>query len=101
MNHCHPNHGLTRLRKPLVILAESTIPSQPAEGPLHHPTLRHHLESLLLVAPLGDRQFPAAFAPHPVDQPPLLVDPIGPHHLQSRTTILDPTHHRLGTVVIL
>src|SRR4051812_3770969 len=96
MNHCHPNHGFTRLRIPLVILAEATIPTQPAEGPLHHPTLRHDLEPLLLVAPLGDRQFPPAFRPHPVDQPLLLIDPVRPHHLQPRTATLDRSQHRPG-----
>src|SRR4051795_9871380 len=101
MNHCHSNHSLTRLRKPLVILAEATIPSQPTEGSLDHPPLRHHLESLLLVTPLGDHQLPSTLRPHPVDQPPLLIDPICPDDLQPRAPILDAPQHRLGPVVIL
>src|SRR3954470_10910335 len=48
----------------------------------HHPTLRQELEPLLLVAPLDDRQLPPTSRPHPVDQPPLLIDPIGPDHLE-------------------
>src|SRR5947209_17558692 len=98
MNHCHLNHGLTRLRQLLVILTESMIPTQPSEGPLDHPTLRHDLESLLLIAPLRDHQLPATLRPHPVDQPLLLIDPIRPHHLQPETTLLDGPQPRLDTV---
>src|SRR3954466_2365890 len=101
MNHWHPNHSLTRLRKLLVILAEATITSQPSEGPLDYPTLGHDLESLLLVAPLRDHQLPATLRPHPVDQPLLLIDPIRPDDLQPGTTILDRPQQRLDTVVIL
>src|SRR3954465_6271307 len=98
MNHCHANHSLTRLRKPLVILAETTIPSQPTERPLDHPPLRHDLEPLLPVAPLRDHQLPSPLRPPPVDQPLLLIDPVRPDDLQPRTTTLDRPQHRLGPV---
>src|SRR4051794_36885741 len=98
MNHCHLDHGLTRPRQSLVILAEAMVSTQPTERPLDHPTLRQELEALLLVTPLDDRQLPATFRPHPVDQPPLLINPVRPHHLQPGTTILDGPQHRLGPV---
>src|SRR4051812_27158707 len=96
MNHCQANHGLTRLRQSFIILAETTITSQPREGPLDHPPLRHVLEPLLLVAPLDDHQLPPTPRPNPVDQPPLLIDPARPDDLQPRTTTLDGPQHRLG-----
>src|SRR5262245_15059869 len=82
MNHCYLNHSLTRLRPPLVVLAQPAIPPQPPERPLHHPPLGDHLEPLLLVGPLHHAQLPAASLPRPVDQPLLLVDPIDPDHLR-------------------
>src|SRR5690349_7122536 len=101
MNHCHLNHALTRLRKLFIIFTETTIPSQPAEGPLHHPTLRQELEATLVVAPLDGDQLPAAFTPLTVDQPLLLIDPIHPYHLHPWATILDESQHRRGRLVIL
>ncbi len=60
-----------------------------------------HLEPLLLVSPLDHLQLPAAFAPRPIDQPLLLIDPIDPDHLQSGTAILGPGQRGLGPMVVL
>src|SRR4051812_25279507 len=57
MDPCHLDHGLTRLRRVLVVLAQAAIAPQPGQGPFHHPTALQRDEppreadSLLCVLP--------------------------------------------------
>src|SRR5512144_997590 len=48
MGHGQVDPRLARLLRPLVVLAQPTIPAQPRERPLHDPTPRQHLDLLRL-----------------------------------------------------
>src|SRR4051794_25589710 len=79
MSHRDVDPGLARLLRPLVILAQAPVPTQPGERPLHDPTPLQDLEllRLLLVLLLGaDDQLgdPAADLLGPL-RDPAVVDP--------------------------
>src|SRR3954464_14858869 len=77
LSHSDVDHRLTRLRLPLVVLAQPPIPAQPGERPLHDPPPLHHLErlALLLLRLRSDPQHPAAELLRPLGDP-AIADPI-------------------------
>src|SRR5512135_2919497 len=92
MGHGQVDPRLARLLRPLVVLAQPTIPAQPRERPLHDPTPRQHLELLRLTfLRLGtDDQLenPAPSLLRPL-RDSTVVDPIGQDLLQPG----EPANH--------
>ena len=44
MNHGDMNPGLSSLRQSFILLAQPPTPTQPAQGPFHHPSAWQHLK---------------------------------------------------------
>src|SRR3954451_9740987 len=93
MSHGDINPGLARRLRPLVILAQPPVATQPGEGPLHDPTPLQDLELLLLLLVLipgadDHLEDPAADLLGPFRDPPV-VDPVGQDLLEPG----EPAHH--------
>src|SRR5206468_1875553 len=104
INHGHVDPRLARPLRPLVILAQPPVATQPRERPLHDPTPLQHLELLLLtlgftLGPYHHLQDPAADLLGPLGDP-AVVDPIGQDLLQPRELAHHPLQDELGPVAI-
>ena len=81
-----PGHGsvdpsFRSFRQTLIILAQTPLQIQPAEGAFHHPTPGQYLESMLLPGPAHQLQIPATRFLGPLHQL-AAVGPVGPNYLQ-------------------
>src|SRR5262245_5357408 len=102
MAHSYVDHGLARLRLPLIVLAQTSTPTQPGERPLYDPTPFHHLEWLALL-PLRLRdglQHPTAELQGPLSDT-AVVDRVGEDLRQPREVALDLCQDQPGPVPVL
>ena len=100
VNHRNADHGFATVGQGLVVLAESTILAEPAEGSLNDPPSRQEDESLLLDGPLDDIEDPVAELRRPIDEGAGVAS-IGPNPLQTREPAFQLPQHELRPVTIL
>ena len=75
--HGSVDPGLRSFRQTLIILAQTPLQVQPAEGAFHHPAPGQYLESMLLPGPAHQLQIPATHFLGPLHQL-AAVGPVGP-----------------------
>ena len=100
-----PGHGsvdpsFRSFRQTLIILAQTPLQIQPAEGAFHHPTPGQYLESMLLPGPAHQLQIPATRFLGPLHQL-AAVGPVGPNYLQPGILPQQTLQHQLGAVPVL
>ena len=78
--HGSVDPGFRSFRQTLIILAQTPLQIQPAEGAFHHPTPGQYLESMLLPGSAHQLQIPATRFLGPLHQL-AAVGPVGPNHL--------------------
>jgi hypothetical protein len=85
----------------LIVLAQATVASEPAECAFDHPAARQNLEAFLPRRSLYDIQGDIERFAHPIDQTSILVNAVSPDLLQVRNSLRQLQQRRLGAVVIL
>lgn len=85
----------------LIVLAQATVASEPAECAFDHPAAGQNLEALLARRSLYDIQGDIERFAHPIDQTSVLVNAISPDLLQARNSLRQLEQHRLGAVIVL
>jgi hypothetical protein len=100
IDHHDEDHGFAAGGQHFVVLAHSPVPTDPAEGTLHDPTLGQDHEARDVVTPPHDFQDPAAQGFRPFHQFARIAA-VGPNELQSGVQAAKPTQHELGSVAIL
>lgn len=100
MSHGQVDHRFAAFGQRFVVLAQTTITTEPGKGSLHDPPLGQNLEAGHIVAAFDDLQDPVAQLPSPVDQF-AGVSPIGPNQLEPRELPDQLGQHQLGPVAVL
>ena len=100
INHCQQNHSFTTGGQRFVVLAQTSVLTQPGQGTLDHPATRQYLEALHVVTTLDDLQAPIAKFCRPV-QKSTSISAIGPNQRQPAKMILELAQHQSGPVTIL
>lgn len=100
VDHNEIDHRFARGRERFVVLAHSTIPTDPREGALHDPAFRQHREADDRIAAFNNRQHPAAERLGPFDQL-ARVAAVGPDCFQSRVHTAKFLEHELRPVAVL
>ncbi len=100
IDHCDKYHRFTAGGQHFIVLAHPPIPTDPAEGPLHDPTLRQDRKADDLIATLDDLQNPVSKRSRPFDQFARITT-IRPNQLQASIPPTEPGQYQLGPVAIL
>ncbi len=100
VDHHDKDHGFTAGGEHLVVLAHPTIPADPAEGPLHDPTLRQDHKADDIIATLDDFQNPVSKRSRPFNQFASITT-VRPNQLQASMPPMELAQHQLGSVAIL
>ena len=100
INHCQQNHSFTTGGQRFVVLAQTSVLTQPGQGTLDHPTPRQYLKALHAVTTFDNLQQPITKFHRPV-QKSASISAIGPNQRQPAETILELTQHQSGPVTIL
>ena len=100
MYHRDVDHVLTCLGEPLVVFAETTVPTKPSEGSLDNPSSGQDDEPNYSHWTQDCLQYPSESVANPIDQFPCIAT-IGPNQLQARQLVPNFLQHQLGTVTIL
>ncbi len=90
MNHTHADHGFTRLRPALVVLAQPPAAAQPGEGPLHDPALGQRHEPRRPLRPADHHAPERRPGEHLLVQIPGGVVAVGVDDLQARQFVPQP-----------
>ena len=97
IEHGQIDHGLAGLGQFFIVFAETAIPSQPSEGPFHHPPVGEYGETGDVVASFDDFQHPTAKLKRPVNQLPRITA-VSPDRLETTELTFDPSSTVLGQV---
>lgn len=100
MGHGQVNHCFAAFRECLVVLAQTTITTEPSKGSLDDPALGQNLKAGRIGAAFDDLQDPVAQLAGPVDQS-ARVAPIGPNQLEPGELPHQLGQHQLGPVAVL
>ncbi len=100
MDHGQVNDCFAAVRERLVVLAQTTIPTEPRKRAFDDPTLGQNLEAGHIVAAFDDLQDPVAQFLCPLDQFPG-VAPVGPNQLEPGELPDQFGQHQLGPIAIL
>ena len=100
VDHGEIDHRFAAGCQHFVVLAQSSVSTKPAEGPLHHPSSGQHHETHDIIAALDNLQHPAAYALRPIDQFPR-VAAIRPDQFQSRVQAPQLAEDEFGSVSVL
>lgn len=98
VDHGDVDPRLAALGVVFVVLRQPSVPVEPTERTLHHPTPRLHLEPHHARTPGHDVQYPLPRAFYPTQPRP--VHAVGPHPHQSRQPVTDPREHLDGPVPV-
>src|SRR5437879_13395793 len=91
MNGGDADHGLTGLRRMLVVFAQTPVTPLPSISPLHYPTHRQRFELFLSFRPAHDLQaVRSPVARQPVVQLVIMIPGIREDYLQPRE--VPPAH---------
>ena len=94
------DHGLAGFGQFFIVFAETAIPSQPTEGPLHHPAVGEYGETGDVVASFDDFQHPTPKLKRPVNQLPRITA-VSSDQLETTELTFEFGQHHLGPISIL
>src|ERR1700693_3554624 len=100
MNHGNVDHGLAGVGEAFVVLAESSVASQPTKGTLHDPAPRQDYKPFDAYRPQHRLQQPSALTLDPGDQLAGIAA-VGRDELQPRQQAGHLGQDQLGAVTIL
>ncbi len=100
MSHGQVDHRFAAVGQHFVVLAPTTITTEPAKGSLDHPPFGQNLKAGHIVAAFDDLQDPVPQLPGPLD-PCAGVSPIGLNQLKPRELPGQLGQPQLGPVAVL